>query len=44
MQKIYHVERDKSKTLKQQKAELEKVYTGFVYLWSDGRQIHFIAN
>lgn len=41
---IYHVERDLSKTLKQQKKELEREYSEFVYLWSDGRHIHFIAN
>lgn len=42
--KIYHIERDLSKTLKQQKAELERQYSGFSYLWSDGRHVHFIAN
>lgn len=42
--KIYHVERDLNKTLANQKKELEKMYSGFVYLFSDGRYIHFMAN
>lgn len=42
--KIYHVDRDFSKTLSQQKKEIEKQYTNFQYLWSDGRKIHFMAD
>ena len=41
--KIYHIDRDFSKTLTEQKKELEKQYNGFVYLHSDGQKIHFIA-
>jgi hypothetical protein len=40
---IYHIERDLNKTLTEQKRELEKQYNGFVYLSSDGKKIHFIA-
>ena len=43
MLKIYHVDRDFSKPLSQQKRELKAKYNGFTYLFSDGRQIHFIA-
>lgn len=41
--KIYHVDRDFKKTLKQQKIELAKQYKKFEYMFSDGRKIHFIA-
>ena len=41
--KIYHIDRDFSKTLAEQKKELEKQYKGFQYLHSDGKKIHFMA-
>ena len=41
--KIFHVTRDHTKTLKEQKKQLEKDYIIFKYLFSDGRKIHFIA-
>lgn len=42
--KIYHLDRDHTKTLAQQKKELEKQYTNFHYLSSDGKKIHFMAD
>lgn len=45
--KIFHVDRDYSKTLEQQKKELKAKYIGFKYLWTDGAtgnpKIHFMA-
>ena len=41
--KIFQVKRDHTKTLKEQKKQLEKDYINFKYLFSDGRKIHFIA-
>ena len=45
--KIFHLDRDYSKTLEQQKKELKAQYEGFQYLWTDGAtgnaKIHFIA-
>ena len=41
--KIFHVNRDHTIPLKQQKKQLEKDYINFEYLFSDGRKIHFIA-
>ena len=41
--KIYHIDRDFNKTLKQQKRELAKQYKNFEYMFSDGRKIHFMA-
>lgn len=44
MSKIFHVKRDLSKSLKQQKRELSEAYDNFYYIGSDGRQIDFIAD
>lgn len=41
--KIYHVERDFSKTLSEQKEELKKKHKNFQYLTSNGKKITFIA-
>lgn len=42
--KIYHIERDYKKTLKEQKKDLEKQYTNFNYLFTDRNKLHFIAD
>jgi len=42
--KIYHIERDYTKTAAQQRKQLEKQYINFNYLWSDGRKVHFAAD
>lgn len=48
MKKIYHIERDYTKTLQKQKKELEKQYINFEYLFADAAnghgKIHFIAD
>lgn len=41
--KIYHIDRDFTLSLKEQKKQLSKEYKGFNYLFSDGQKIHFIA-
>ena len=41
--KIYHIDRDLNKPLNEQKKELAKQYKGFIYLYSDGMKIHFMA-
>lgn len=42
--KIYHIDRDFTKTLTQQKKEILKQYTNVQYISSDGRKVHIIAN
>lgn len=41
--KVYHVPRDLSKSLEQQKRELKSQYKNFNYFASDGQKIHFMA-
>ena len=45
--KIFHIDRDYSKPLEQQKKELKSEYDEFKYLWTDGAnghaKIHFMA-
>ena len=41
---IYHIDRNHTKTLAQQKKELAKQYKNFYYLSADGKKIHFIAD
>lgn len=43
LRKIFHVDRNKDITLKEQKKQLEKDYINFEYLFSDGRKVHFVA-
>lgn len=44
---IYHIDRDYSKSLEQQKKELKEQYADFAYLFADGAtgnpKIHFMA-
>lgn len=46
--KIYHIDRDYSKPLEQQKKELKSLYRDFDYLWTDkatgSAKIHFVAS
>lgn len=41
--KCYHIERELGTTINSQTRKLAKEYKGFQYLFSDGKQIHFIA-
>ena len=42
--KVYHIDRDYTKTLEQQKKELAKKYNNFQYLFCGSHKIHFIAD
>lgn len=41
--KIYHIDRDFTLSLKEQKKHLAKEYNNFYYWFSDGKKIHFQA-
>lgn len=41
--KVYHIPRDLSKSLEQQKRELKSQYKNFNYFASDGQKIHFMT-
>ena len=46
--KIFHIDRDYSKSLEQQKKELKRDYADFQYLFADGAngnpKIHFMSS
>lgn len=42
--KIYHIDRDFKKSLKEQKQEIKKTYKNVVEMFSDGKKIHVFAD